>query len=181
VTALRFVVLFGVLLGAALLPAGPRVGAQDVTVAVEPPTADVTIGEEGILVVTITNHGQTSSGPLVAHLVVMDPKGGGSADAEDWTTELNRVVDSLAPAASHTIAWDTKPIMAGDYLVVITVAPVDPGNGSASVSPVVRFTVGQPSLLVSGATIPVSVAVPLVVVAGAVLVRWREQRRVASL
>ncbi len=176
-----WIVRLALAVGVSVVALGAPALAQDVSVQVEPLSVDVVIGEEGVLAVTITNDGDEATGPLVAQLVVMDPQGGGSADAEDWTSDLNRLIGSLPPGQNHTIGWDAKPIMRGEYLVVITVASVGPGGDLAVVSPVVHYTVGQPNVLVSGATVPVSVAVPLALLVAALVLRRREQRRVLSL
>lgn len=170
-----------VTIGLLVLVLAPPGTAQELTVAVEPHSVEVVVGEEGTLDVTIANVGSGPSGPLVAHLVVIDPAGGGSADAEDWTTELNRLIDSLESGDSHTIAWDTKPIMQGTYLAVITVSPVTPSPEAAAASPAIRFVVRQPNVLVSGVTVPVSAAVPVGLLAVALWARRRESARVATL
>ena len=147
------------------VPAGAVV--QPVDVRIEPEAVDTIIGAQTPLTVTISNTGADPSGPLVAHLVVVDPKGGGSADAEDWTSALNRPLDGLAPGESIAIAWDVAPVMAGDYRVLVSVVPL--GDGPPAVSTQVRFAVSQPGALVSGATLPVAVAVPLLTIGAAVL------------
>lgn len=166
----------------AIVMLGSMAGAEGLAVEVQPDRFDVVIGQERNVEVTFTNLGEQPTGPLVAHLVVMDPAGGGSADAEDWTTELNRLLPSLAPGESQVVLWDTKPIMAGSYLVMITVAPTSPTSPiGAAASNAVPFDVRQPNVLVSGATVPVAAATPVAVLILAVATAKREKARVRAL
>lgn len=176
---LRPVVLLmsAALIGAALFVAAPA-GAvtEPVEVQVEPATVDSVIGTETPLRVTITNPGSDPTGPLVAHLVVVDPRGGASADAEDWTSMLNRPLDGLAPGESVTISWDVAPVLAGRFRILVSVVPI--GDAPPAVSAQVRFGVSQPDALVSGATLPVAIAMPLLAIGAAVLT-GRAERRLA--
>jgi hypothetical protein len=167
-----------VLIGAALFAASPAVAVADmqIEIQIEPATVDTVIGTETPLRVTITNPGSDRTGPLVAHLVVVDPNGGSSADAEDWTSTLNRPLDGLAPGESRSIAWDVAPVMAGAFRLMVSVVPL--GEGPPAVSTQVRFGVSQPDVLVSGATLPVAIAMPLLAIGAAVLT-GRAERRLA--
>lgn len=172
----RMLLLTALCVLGAVTVALPVSAQEGPVVAVDQESVDTVIGTETVMTVEISNSGTAPTGPLVAHLLVVDPAGGGSADAEDWTSELNRPLDSLAPDEAHTIEWDVAPIMAGDYRVLISVVPID--GGPPSVSPQIRFTVSQPDALVSGATLPVAIAVPVIAI-GAALVTRRIERTVA--
>ncbi len=163
-----------------LLAAAPA-AAQTLEVGVSPVEIATEIGDEHALDVSIVNRGSQPTGPLVAHLVVIDPSGGGSADAEDWTGELNRPLSSLEAGESINLDWDIKPIMRGDFIALITVAPADRSPIDPASSPAVYFAVTQPTLLVSGATVPVSIAVPLIILAFGWWLLRIERKRVAAL
>ncbi len=172
----RFVFVVLVLLTIAV-PAS----AQTLDVGLSPVEISTEIGAEHLLAVSITNRDSQPTGPLVAHLVVIDPSGGASADAEDWTGELNRPLPSLAGGESVSLEWDVKPIMRGEFIALITVASADQGSIDPASSPAVYFSVTQPTLLVSGATVPVSIAVPLIILAIGLWMVRAERRRVAEL
>ncbi|MBT8200014.1 MAG: hypothetical protein KJO36_05800 [Acidimicrobiia bacterium] len=164
-----------------LLAIAAPASAQTVDIAVSPLEISTEIGAEHLLAVSITNRGSEPTGPLVAHLVVIDPSGGASADAEDWTGELNRPLTSLGAGESISLDWDIKPIIRGDFIALITVASVDDASLDPASSPAVYFMVTQPTLLVSGATVPVSIAVPLIILAIGWWMLRTERKRVEEL
>lgn len=164
-----------------LLAIAAPASAQTLDIGVSPVEISTEIGAEHVLAVSITNRRSEPTGPLVAHLVVIDPSGGASADAEDWTGELNRPLSSLAPGESISLDWDIKPIMRGDFIALITVASVDEASLDPASSPAVYFMVTQPTLLVSGATVPVSIAVPLIILAIGWWMLRIERKRVEEL
>lgn len=172
----RFLLVILVLLAVAV-PAS----AQTLDIGVSPVEISTEIGAEHMLAVSMTNRGSEPTGPLVAHLVVIDPSGGASADAEDWTGELNRPLSSLAAGESVRLDWDVKPIMRGEFIALITVAAAGPGSMEPASSPAVYVSVTQPTLLVSGATVPVSITVPLIILAIGWWMIRAERRRVGEL
>lgn len=164
-----------------MLSIAPTAVADQVVIDVSPLEIMTEIGSDHVLDVTISNTGSGPSGALIAHLVVIDPTGDASADAEDWTQGLSRRIDGLAAGESIDIAWDVKPIMPGDFIALISVASLDPTQAETSTSAAVRLTVSRPALLVSGATVPTAMAIPVVVLLVALWIRRREAGRVAGL
>ncbi|MDH3307386.1 MAG: hypothetical protein OEO77_07725 [Acidimicrobiia bacterium] len=161
---------------AGALPAG---ATSELVVEIDRAEVATSVGTTETMVVTISNRGSDSTGPLLGHLLVVDPASSGSADAEDWTTDLTRPIGNLDAGGVAIVEWNVKPISSGDYHVLFSV--VSESGGPAAISPSVVFRVSQPRGLVSGVTLPVSAAVPLLMLALAVAIRRRERRRLGSL
>ncbi len=162
-----------------LLPV-PAHAASDLELAVSANRFDTVLGESETLEVGITNVGAAPTGPLVGHLLVIDPDSDVSADAEDWSDELTRPLGSLAPGESTTILWEVQPISTGEFFVMVAVAPVDP-TADPAVSATIVFNITGAEASVEGSVVSVAIVAPLVLLAAAWGVRRSERRRLAAL
>lgn len=151
-----------------------------IDVEIEQLQVDAVLGETVSLDVTILNVSDRPTGPLLGHLVVVDPAAEGSADAEDWTDTLTLALGGLESGESSEVVWDVTPISAGTFFVMIVVAPEDatlgPGISSSAV-----FAVAESADSLQAAVLPVAIVGPLAV--GGILwsVSRTENRRVRRL
>jgi hypothetical protein len=158
----------------------PAHASSDLEVTVSGARFDTVLGDSETLEVEITNTGNDASGPLVGHLLVIDPNSDVSADAEDWTDELTRPLGSLAPGESTTIPWEVQPISTGEFFVMVAVAPVD-STADPAVSATTVFRISGAEASLEASVISVALAAPLVLLAAAWGVRRSERRRLAAL
>lgn len=160
--------------------AGVAGAAPAIEVEIAQERVDAVLGETAILDVSLRNASDRSTGPLLGHLVVVDPGADGSADAEDWTDTITLRIPGLGPGESSEVSWDVTPISAGTFFVMIVVAPQDPALGPGVSSNTV-FDVAESAESLQATVLPIAIAGPLAV--GGVL--WtllrRERRRVESL
>ena len=154
--------------------------APAVEVEISQDHVDAVLGDTTLLDVTVRNLSDRSTGPLLGHLVVVDPRAQGSADAEDWTDTLTMPIPGLDVGESTTVAWDATPISAGRFFVMIVVAAEDPGMGPG-VSANTVFDVSESAESLQAAVLPVAIAGPLAVGTIGWMVARRERRRVETL
>lgn len=176
---IRFTVLVGVACG--MMWSAPAQAAQTLTVTSDRSSVTTQAGSTTFLPIAISNTGSEPSGPLVAHLLVVDPASDGSADAEDWTGQLTRRIESIAAGATTDLSWDIKPIKTGEYFVMIAVTPLDPGETPPVLSPNIVFDVSPPGALAFGSVIAVSSLVPLTLITVDSIMRRRQRRRLGLL
>lgn len=162
-----------------LLPV-PAHASSDLEVTVSTDRFDTVLGVSETLEVEITNTGASPTGLLVGHLLVIDPDSSVSADAEDWTDELTRPLGSLPPETSVTFLWEVQPITTGEFLVMVAVAPVDPGR-NPTISPSVLFSITRAEASLGGSVFVVAFGVPLLLLLLALRTRQMERRRLTAL
>lgn len=158
--------------------AEPAAAAPVVEVEIAQDRVDAVLGETALLDVSLENVSNRSTGPLLGHLVVVDPGADGSADAEDWTDAITLQIPGLGAGESAVVSWDVTPISAGTFFVMVVVVPQDPALWPGVSSNTV-FDVAKSAESLQAAVLPVAIAGPLAV--GGVLgaLSWRERRRVA--
>jgi hypothetical protein len=147
---------------------------------VSPNRFDTVLGETETIQIEVTNAGAEPTGPLVGHLLVIDPDSNVSADAEDWTDELTRPLASLSPGESTTILWEVQPISTGDFFVMVALAPVDPSELPTITTTMVFSIVGAEASL-EKSVVFVAIAVPLLLLAGAWGISRLERLRLSNL
>jgi len=160
--------------------AGVADAAPAIEVEIGQDHVDAVLGETHVLEVTIRNEADRPTGPLLGHLVVVDPGAEGSADAEDWTDTLTVRIAGLDPGESSNAAWNVTPISAGKFLVMVVVAPEDPALGPG-VSANTVFDVVQSAGSLQASVLPIAIAGPLVVGGFLGILMRRERRRVERL
>ena len=159
---------------ATTLPRQDATASLDVTVAVEPVTTSVVLGDSLDLQITVTNSGAAATPPLVLHLDILDPDSDGSVDPEDWTTTLTRSIAEIPPGGSTDVPWTVQPISAGTFTVYAVV--VRPTGAGLSASNVTEVTVEDKRSLNPGNILPLSLGAPLLV-GGALAVQLLSVRR----
>jgi len=159
---------------ATTLPRQDATASLDVTVAVEPATTSVVLGDSLDLQITVTNSGAAATPPLVLHLDILDPDSDGSVDPEDWTTTLTRSIAEIPPGGSTDVPWTVQPISAGTFTVYAVV--VRPTGAGLSASNVTEVTVEDKRSLNPGNILPLSLGAP-VLVGGALAVQLFSVRR----
>ncbi len=177
----RYSILVFVLLAAG---ASVALGAQAPTVSVSPMTQDADVGQEFPVTATISNGGSESTAPLTAHLEIIDPTRAGSVDAEDWVPDLNTQIGTLAPGESKEVVWNLVPISGGAFAVYVVTLAEGAGSTPNEVvvaSPAIPVDVREVRTLNAGGALPVSLAVPLVLLVGLVGLRLRGRRRNSSV
>lgn len=141
---------------------------------------ETVLGDTVQLDVLLRNASDRPTGPLLGHLVVVDPMADGSADAEDWTRTLTRPIEGVGPGDSSSVTWDITPISAGRFFVMVVVVPEEP-DLEPGVSSNVVVDVAESEESLQASVLPIAIAGPLVV--GGLL--WallrRERRRVDRL
>lgn len=174
--ALTTVLIGTVLIGTVLLgTATPASAADDVTVEIEPTSADLRLGESTTLTVTVTNQGAEATGRLAIHIDVTSPTGSGSVDPEDWSPTLTRRIDGLAPGETRQLDWRLQPISGGTFRAYAVALPVA-GGSDVFASNGVTLAVEERRSLNPEGVLPVAVGAPAVV--GVLLLgRLRRSRR----
>jgi len=126
----------------------------------------------------VVNGAGTPSGRYIAHLNVASLTGDVYVDPEDWAANRSQDVAPLGPGESSTQRWEVQAVNAGSfdlYVVLLPAGPDTAGTGPLAVSPPVHVVVAGRRSLSTGGELPVSIAVPLVLAAAAVLVRVRRR------
>jgi hypothetical protein len=161
----RVILAFGACLltfiGTAASPAQAEGKVGDITVRIDPPTASIRLGESLGLRITVTNHGDTSSPPLVLHLDVTDPARSTSVDPEDWTSTLSKTVGVLAPGDSTTLDWRIQPISSGTFATYAVA--ISPGVDDLASSNVAQVDVADQRSLNPGGILVAAIGTPAVV------------------
>ena len=162
------------LVGLVSAPASATSITDAVTVAIEPATVDLVLGESTDITVAVTNTGARSTPPLVVHLDITNPDKNVSVDPEDWTSELSQQIGVVAPGDTVTLDWNLQPISPGTFSAY-TVA-LSSGVPDLAASNVVRVSVADRRSLNPGGILPVAIGAPAVV-GGLLLVQMRFARR----
>jgi hypothetical protein len=168
------VVLAGVLAGPA--SAAP---AADVQIAVDRGTVVVGVGDRFALAHTLTNTGTAPSEPELAHLNVASLTSDVYVDPEDWSASRSKQVPSIPPGGSVSLDWPLQAVNAGSFDVYVVLLPngqASAGAGPLMVSPPAHLTVAARQSLSAGGTLPVALAVPILLGLLAAAARFRHRR-----
>ena len=130
----------------------------------------------------IANTGSTPTDPLVAHLNVASLDGV-YTDLEDWSADVTRAVDPIAPGSRESLLWEFQAVNTGEFDVYVAVMPnglASAGRGPLVVSPPLHITVGERRPLNAAGALPVVLLVPLLVGSAATAVWLRRRGRVRA-
>ena len=97
----------------------------------------------------------------------------------DWSPERSQEVDTLAPGASAEQDWFVDTILAGNYMVYMTIVPIpsSPDTTSQTVSSKgIHVTVNEFNKTNPGGVLPVAIGIPIALMVGAVLIRRRGRK-----
>ena len=149
-----------------------------VEVTVDQPRISAVIGDRVTIRAHVTNSGSTASDPLIAHLNVASLTGT-YVDLEDWTAAPTQHVQPLEAHATAALSWDIQAVNAGRFDVYVAVLPNGPtssGTGPAVASSPVEVRVAGKRTLNAGGSLPVVIAVPLLLGGAALGARVRLRR-----
>jgi hypothetical protein len=169
-------ILAALLLG---LGAGaPPVGAS-VDVTLQPGRLNTVVGDRFSVASQVINTGAAPTGSQLAHLNVVSLTSDVYVDPEDWSAERTQWLDPLEPGESTSLSWDLQAVNVGSFDVYVVLLPADPGQGQdrLAVSQPVHLTVAGRPTLSAGGTLPVVIAVPILLGLIAVITSLRRRRR----
>jgi hypothetical protein len=164
----------------AIIPIAPATAqtTNSLEVTVDQPRLTAVIGDRITIRAHVTNAGSTASDPLIAHLNVASLTGT-YVDLEDWTAAPTQQVNPLDAHATTELSWDIQAVNAGRfdvYVVVLPNGPTSSGTGPAVASSPTEVTVAGKRTLNAGGSLPVVIAVPLLLGGAALAARLRLRR-----
>jgi hypothetical protein len=164
----------------AVIPVAPATAqpTNSIEVTVDQPRLTAVIGDRITIRAHVTNSGSTASDPLIAHLNVASLTGT-YVDLEDWTAAPTQHVNPLGAQATTALSWDIQAVNAGRfdvYVVVLPNGPTSSGTGPAVASSPTEVAVAGKRTLNAGGSLPVVIAVPLLLGGAALAARLRLRR-----
>jgi len=147
-------------------------------IRVEPARQSAVIGDRVTIRAQVTNRGATRTDPLIAHLNVASLTGT-YVDLEDWTAGPTQPVAPIDPAATANVSWEIQAVNTGSFDVYVVLLPNGPGSSGAGplvAGPPTDVTVAGRRTLNAGGSLPIVVAMPLLLGAVALAARLRLRR-----
>lgn len=135
--------------------------ADDLDIQASPSIIDIDLGDLTNIELTITNNTENTISDAVAHIDIVDLSTDGSADAEDWSSTLNKPVPLIPPGESATLSWDIQPITPGTYSLYAVA--LDPNSTAVAVTDTVTINVTDKRSLNPNGILPVAIAIPTLV------------------
>lgn len=177
----------GLFVGTAVVLGGSSLtsasGVENLEIDAKPRSFSTYLGRTVTLEVSLTNASPSSSGPMTAHLMIVDPAGGKPLDPEDWTDAIAQKVSPIEAGGVSRFRWVVSPIAQGEFGLFVIVVPAFSKGGEVPLSSaVVPLSVGSPRASL-GMAIPVAATVPSLLAAvllGQVLAIKRKSARVRS-
>lgn len=114
------------------------------------------------------NEHSQQSAPLVVAMNIVNLGSGEPVDPEDWSPERLQAVDPLEPGQASELHWEVDPILEGDYLVYMVLAPEPGGRMSTSqpvTTPAIHLTVTRYTWLNPGNVVPLAIGMPVALTA----------------
>jgi ABC-2 type transport system permease protein len=127
------------------------------------------------------NEPNQQSAPLVVAMNIVNLGSGEPVDPEDWSPERTQAVDPLEPGQTAELHWEVDPILKGDYLVYMVVAPKPVGTKTTSqpvTSSAIHLTVTQYTWLNPGNVLPIAIGTPAVLIAAWLGLRALRRREI---
>lgn len=149
-----------------------------IKVTVDQTRMTAVIGDRIVIGAHVANSGTVPTDPLIAHLNVASLTGT-YVDLEDWTASPTLPVAPLDAGSTTTLSWDIQAVNAGSFDVYVVLLPdgaISAGTGPLVASSPVHVTVAGQKTLNAGGSLPVVIAVPLLLGCAAATVRWRLRR-----
>ena len=163
-----------VAVAAALMPAGAQ-AATDLSATVDRTRISTQLGRSFAFRSTITNSATTPARGLVAHLSVLSLRSDPYVDPEDWSPHRVVFLDPIPAGGSRTVRWPMTAVNAGTFGVYVTVLSAQPGATPAPNTPTIDLRVTERRTLNAGGILPLSLAIPALVAALAVVLRLRRR------
>jgi hypothetical protein len=159
-------------------PAAPP--AATIAVTSVRPSVDTAVGQHVEYQARIVNSGSTSTGQLLVHLNVASVSSDVYVDPEDWSTDRSRYLPALAPGAATVLSWDLQAVSPGSFAVYAVVLPNPTGSSARqqlSVSSPTSVTVSARRTLNAGGSLPVVIAMPVLLGLATLAARARNRSR----
>jgi hypothetical protein len=171
-TRTRALLLTVVTLALATMRAQPAIAAPGGGVTFDRSQVSVTIGDKFTL--TSTTAGDLGPGPLIAHLNVVSLSSDVYVDPEDWSSNRTQ---SLPDTPGARLDWPVQAVNAGTFDIYLVVVPTGAGASAQEliVSAPVRVTVANRRTVNAAGSLPIVIAVPLVLAMFAAAARWRRR------
>jgi hypothetical protein len=163
--------------------AAPPAPSDGIRVTSAPSQLHTVIGQHFTYQPQIVNLGGTSTDRLIAHLNVASLTSDVYVDPEDWSSNRSIVIPPLGPGAKTALTWEVQAVSAGSFAVYVVLLPsgaASSGTGALVVSPVVHVTVAARRTLNAGGSLPVVIAVPVLLAAAVAVTRLRTRRTPAT-
>jgi hypothetical protein len=163
-------------------PAAPPAGA--VTVSAARSELTVAVGQHFDYRARLVNDGSVATGQLLAHLNVASLTTDVYVDPEDWSSSRSTVVPALATGAGTELSWDLQAVSPGSFDVYLVVLPTTPASAAQpqrlSVSSPTHVRVTARTTLNAGGSLPVVLAVPVLLGLATLLSRRRRERSITG-
>jgi hypothetical protein len=127
----------------------------------------------------VTNGEPDQSPQLNVAMNIVKTGKGDPVDPEDWSPERTQGIDPMAPGTSVEQSWTVNAVLAGDYMVYMTVIP-EPNGAEATSQPVasrgIHLTVRAFEKSNPGGVLPVAIGTPLAMIVIALIPRSLRRR-----
>ena len=135
----------------------------DVSISVVPARASVGAGDRFSFTSTVRNDTDQPMTGLIGHLniVALDPDV--YVDPEDWSTNRTQYVALLPAHGSRRLTWKVQAVGGGRFILYVGVAQRRSSNSIAGSAPL-QLKVSQRRVLGAGSVLPLTAAVPGVVI-----------------
>jgi hypothetical protein len=158
--------------------AAAPIAPDTVTIVLDQNRIEAVVGERLTVRSRIVNTGHLPTDPLVAHLNVASLDGV-YVDLEDWSADVTQAVVPVPPGRSTSVSWQVQAVNTGRFDLYVVLMPN--GDSSAGTGPLVASqpayvaVAGRRTLTAAG-SLPVAVAVPVLLGLAAAVVRLRVLR-----
>lgn len=127
------------------------------------------------------NDPDRQSAPLVVAMNIINLGSGQPVDPEDWSPERLQALDPLKPGQTAELHWEVDPILEGDYLVYMVLAPKPVARESTSqpvTTPAIHLTVTRYTWLNPGNVLPIAIGIPTILTAAWLGLRALRRREI---
>jgi ABC-type transport system involved in multi-copper enzyme maturation permease subunit len=183
------VIILFVLAGAFLIAptqalAAEDVVKQDVQISIDRSYEVRRTGEIFNFTTRVKNNDSNQSAPLVVAMNIINLGSGQPVDPEDWSPERLQALDPLKPGQTSELHWEVDPILEGDYLVYMVLAPKPVGKTTTSqpvTTPAIHLTVNQYTWLNPGNVLPIAIGMPIGLTAVWLALRALRRREIEGI
>lgn len=165
-------------------PAAPPLQSeQAIEIAIDTEYQTLKTGDAVEFNTVVTNNGEQESPRMLVAMNIINLGKGDPVDPEDWSPERTQEIEPIPPGESVEQAWEVDAILAGNYMVYMTVVPEPDGPDSTSQpisSPGIHLTVESFVRTNPGGVMPIAIGIPAALIALTLFVRKRARRSSAT-
>ena len=159
---------------------GEHPANSELQISIDKVYSIVNAGDAILFDTQVTNMGAGESPPLVLAMNIINLDSEGDVvDPEDWSPERTQYIESLKAGESVDLSWRVNAILKGDYMVYIVVIP-EPDSQEGTSQPVassgIHVTVMPFTRLNPGGVLPYVIGVPVILLAGILILFWYRRR-----